>query len=204
MYQWVPQGGQRLLGNPSSKASEFLRAVFDAPEVGINTRNVDKVTIMPYEGLWESNVEWSFYILGYILKIKYKNMAIFANFLFPRLVIKILKISLHFWGKFSPVEKESAFRYAQDLYWWLRSYKVLFTSEENILPVEKESAFKGCTRSEYLSRNPGCVTKVAFSYMTTYSCETTKHLSTAVQFEEWDAFCYQLLPMMLLMLCTWN
>jgi hypothetical protein len=37
-------------------------------------------------------------------------MAIFVNFLFPRLVIKILKISLHFWGKFSQVEKESAFK----------------------------------------------------------------------------------------------
>jgi hypothetical protein len=42
-----PQGGRRLLGNPSGKASEFLRAVFDAPEVGITTRNVEKVTIMP-------------------------------------------------------------------------------------------------------------------------------------------------------------
>jgi hypothetical protein len=42
-----PQGGRRLLGNPSSKASEFLRAGFDAPEVGIATRNVEKVTVMP-------------------------------------------------------------------------------------------------------------------------------------------------------------
>jgi hypothetical protein len=44
------------------------------------------------------------------LKIKYKSMVIFANFFFPQLVIKILKNSLHFWGNFSPVEKESAFK----------------------------------------------------------------------------------------------
>jgi hypothetical protein len=31
-----------------------------------------------------------FHICGYILKTKYKNMEIFANFFFPLLVIKIL------------------------------------------------------------------------------------------------------------------
>ncbi len=41
------QGGPRLLGNPSSKASDVLRAVFDAPKVGITPRNIEKVTIMP-------------------------------------------------------------------------------------------------------------------------------------------------------------
>jgi hypothetical protein len=37
----------RLLGNPSSKASDFLKAIFYAPEVGITPRNVEKVTMMP-------------------------------------------------------------------------------------------------------------------------------------------------------------
>jgi hypothetical protein len=32
--------------NPA-RASDFLRGVFDAPEVGIIPRNVEKVTIMP-------------------------------------------------------------------------------------------------------------------------------------------------------------
>ncbi len=96
------------------------------------------------------NVEWSFYIFGYILKTKYKNMAIVSSFFFPPLVIKIFKSYLHFWN---------------------------FKFQENCRQIKNEFAFKVCTRSEYLSRYPGSVTKYAFNNIFMWNNQTPANFS---------------------------
>jgi len=177
MYQWVPQWGPRLLGNPSSKASDFFRAVFDAPEVGIIPRNVKKVTIM-LRKVYESEMLKDLFI---ILATYWKPNIKIWQFL--------LIFSFHCW--------------------WLRSLKVPFTSEisnfrkifanrKRSLPWRYAQDLSICWRNQDVSQ------KMHSINMTTFSCETTKHLWAAVctmrcillsaSTVQWDAFYCQLLP----------